>query len=96
MIEKAKKELEKLLKGNENFINGNPQAVTKSLETLQKFEKYSHKQGFSTETYSFFSQCLNTFAFKKNILFQLCDLLKYRYFNKTANKIYRNSVKMQK
>lgn len=40
MVNKAKKELEKLLKGNENFVSGNPQAVTKSLETLQKFEKY--------------------------------------------------------
>ena len=40
MINQAKQELEKLLKGNENFVNGNPQAVTKSLETLQKFEKY--------------------------------------------------------
>lgn len=63
---------------------------------VQKFEKYSHKQGFSTETYSFFSQCLNTSKVKKNILFQLYDLLKYRYFNQTANNIYRNSVKMQK
>lgn len=40
MIDKAKQELEKLLKGNENFVSGNPQAVTKSLETLKKFEKY--------------------------------------------------------
>ncbi len=40
MIEKAKEELEKLLKGNENFVNGEPKTVTKSLETLQKFEKY--------------------------------------------------------
>ncbi len=40
MIEKAKEELEKLLKGNENFVSGNPKTVTKSLETLQKFEKY--------------------------------------------------------
>ena len=40
MIEKAELELEKLLNGNENFVNGEPKTVTKSLETLQKFEKY--------------------------------------------------------
>lgn len=40
MINKAKQELEKLLNGNENFVSGNPKTVTKSLETLQKFEKY--------------------------------------------------------
>lgn len=40
MINKAKKELEKLLQGNENFVNGTPVSHTKNLETLQKYEKY--------------------------------------------------------
>ncbi len=34
---KAKKELEKLLKGNQNFVNGTPTADNMSLEHLQKF-----------------------------------------------------------
>lgn len=40
MINKAKKELDKLLIGNKNFVNGTPVSYTKNLETLQKFEKY--------------------------------------------------------
>ena len=35
--DKAKKELEKLLNGNKNFVNGTPCASNMSLETLRKY-----------------------------------------------------------
>lgn len=35
--DKAQKELEKLLKGNQNFVNGTPTAKNMSLETLKKY-----------------------------------------------------------
>ncbi len=37
MNENAKKELERLLNGNKNFVNGTPTAKNMSLETLKKF-----------------------------------------------------------
>ncbi len=37
MFKKAKRELEKLLNGNNNFVNGMPTAKNMSVETLQKF-----------------------------------------------------------
>ena len=37
MKERAEKELEKLLEGNKNFVNGTPTAQNMSLETLQKY-----------------------------------------------------------
>ena len=37
---KAKNELEKLLKGNKNFINGTPTAKNMCLSTLQKLALY--------------------------------------------------------
>ncbi len=37
MIERAKKELEKLLQGNKNFVNGTPTTKNMTLETLQKY-----------------------------------------------------------
>ncbi len=37
MINQAKKELEKLLKGNQNFVNGTPTTKNMTLETLQKY-----------------------------------------------------------
>lgn len=37
MIEKAKNELEKLLQGNRNFVNGTPTTKNMTLETLQKY-----------------------------------------------------------
>lgn len=36
-LKKAKKELEKLLKGNRNFVNGTPTTKNMTLETLQKY-----------------------------------------------------------
>lgn len=40
MRRKAEEELAKLMKGNENFVHGTPEAVNKCLETLQKFAYY--------------------------------------------------------
>lgn len=37
MNEKARKEIQRLLKGNENFINGTPTAKNVHLDTLRKF-----------------------------------------------------------
>ena len=37
MIERAEKELKKLLDGNKNFVNGTPTTKNMSLETLQKY-----------------------------------------------------------
>lgn len=37
MCQDGKKELEKLLKGNENFVNGTPTAKNMCLETLRKY-----------------------------------------------------------
>ena len=37
MIEKAKKELDKLLEGNKNFVNGTPSVKNMAVETLKKF-----------------------------------------------------------
>ena len=36
-LHRAKKELEKLLKGNRNFVNGTPTTKNMTLETLQKY-----------------------------------------------------------
>lgn len=37
MIEKARRELEKLINGNQNFVNGTPTSKNMSLETLKKY-----------------------------------------------------------
>lgn len=37
LVQKAEKELEKLLKGNRNFVNGTPTTKNMTLETLQKY-----------------------------------------------------------
>ena len=37
IFDKAKNELDKLLQGNKNFVNGTPTAKNMSLETLKKF-----------------------------------------------------------
>ncbi len=37
MIKQAEKELDKLLKGNRNFVNGTPTTKNMTLETLQKY-----------------------------------------------------------
>ena len=37
MNENAKRELERLLNGNKNFVNGTPTAKNMCLETLKKF-----------------------------------------------------------
>ncbi len=36
-LQRAEKELEKLLKGNRNFVNGTPTTKNMTLETLQKY-----------------------------------------------------------
>ena len=38
MIEKAKKELDKLLEGNKNFVNGTPSIKNMAIETLKRFQ----------------------------------------------------------
>ena len=64
------------------------------IQLVKDFEETAKREGFSTETYSFFSQCNTTKDTNINIIKEFINYLKYKLNNKTAKKLYsRNSLK---
>lgn len=59
---------------------------------VQKFEKIAKRKGFTTETYSFYTQCKEGKTSKDNIVLGIINNIKYKYFNKTAKKLYSNKI----
>lgn len=58
------------------------------INIVKDFEKIAKEKGFSTETYSFFTQCNRMKEKRNSILEKVLNILKYRYFNQTAKKLY--------
>ena len=61
--ERAKKELDKLLKGNQNFVNGTPTANNMCLNTLRKF-------AFHQEPYAVVLSCSDSRVVPEMILYR--------------------------
>lgn len=54
----------------------------------KKYEEIAKASGFTTEMYSFFSQCEIIKTEKENIFNKIKNEIKYRYFNKLAKELY--------
>lgn len=63
------------------------------IDFVKNIQQEAEKNGFETETYSFFSQCIHNKNTKKSgQINQLINMIKYKLFNKKAKQLYNSHV----
>ena len=59
---------------------------------VKKIEKISNRLGFDTQTYSFYSQCINNSSYNTGLIKYLISFVKYKLNNRKINELYKSHL----